>query len=136
MPLTVALLAHPAGAYACLVVAVAAVAYGARVRRFVPLFAGSAAGFLAVLGFMHVPPRAIALVLLAAGVALLHAEFRSSTSGVPGALALAALLLGSWWVLSPANGALTLPLVARALLALVGTGCVLFATLVSQRRSR
>ena len=88
MPFAVALLCHPAGAYACLVVALAAFIYAWHTRRFVPAFTAASAAVLTTLSFLQVPPDSLALLLLAIGVVLLQAEFLLTTYG-------AALLLGS-----------------------------------------
>ena len=51
MPFAVALLCHPAGAYACLVTALAAFVYAWHTRRFVPSFTAASAGALTTLAF-------------------------------------------------------------------------------------
>jgi membrane-bound ClpP family serine protease len=134
VPLAVALLAHPAGAYVALVAAIAGLFYGAHVRRFVPLFAGVCAGVLALLGFLHVPPHGAALPLIAVGVALLTAEFRFGSVGAAGALGLAGAFAGSWLLLAP-PAIEPLPPPWRALLALAGTLALALAVLAGWRRA-
>jgi membrane-bound ClpP family serine protease len=134
VPLAVALLAHPAGAYVALVVAVGGGVYGALARRFVPAFTGAAAGFLTLLAFLHVRPHGAALPLIAAGVGLLVAEFRFGSHGTAGTIGLAAVFAGSWLALAP-PALVPLPLPWRAMLALAGTLALLLATVGGWRRA-
>jgi hypothetical protein len=99
MPITVAMLCHPAGAFAALVTALVAALYAAQSRRFLPTFTAVSAGALALLAALQVPPSALALVTLCAGIALLHAEFLWPTFGGAGALGLGATTWGSWLLL-------------------------------------
>lgn len=133
MPFSVALLSHPAGTYAFLVLAVAGLTYGLHARQFVASFAGASAAFLAVLGFAHLRPGALGIALLAAGLASLHAEFLIATRGVAGALGLAATAYGSWAILGSGHAAL--PTSWRLLLALVGTAAVLGTVARALRRA-
>jgi membrane-bound ClpP family serine protease len=135
VPLAVALLANPIGAYVALVTAIALLVYGAHARRFVPLLTGSAAGLLTLVAFLHVAPNGGALALIAAGVALVHTEFRFATAGMAAILGMTALLGGSWWLLGLGQGGTTLPEALRALLAFAGSASVLLATLIGWRRS-
>ena len=122
MPFAVALLCHPAGAYACLVVALAAFIYAWHTRRFVPAFTAASAALLTTLSFLHVPPDTVALLLLAIGVVLLQAEFLLTTYGAALLLGLAASIVGSWQLLATAPGASgTLAPALRIALALTGT---------------
>ena len=73
MPFAIVVVSPPAGAYAWLVIAVAGLTYNAYAPRFVVAFTGAAAGTLAALGYLHVPPDATGLGLLAVGVLLLSA---------------------------------------------------------------
>jgi membrane-bound ClpP family serine protease len=135
VPLAVALLANPMGAYVALVMAIALLIYGVHARRFMPLLTGSAAGLLTLVAFLHVAPNGGALALIFGGVALVHAEFRFATAGTAAILGMSALLGGSWWMLSVAHGGAPLPEALRALLALAGSASVLQATLLGWRRS-
>jgi membrane-bound ClpP family serine protease len=135
VPLAVAMLANPIGAYVALVMAIALLVYGVHAREFVPLLTGSAAGFLTLLAFLHAAPNAVALVLIAAGVALLDAEFRFATSGMAAIVGLAALLGGSWWLLTITHGTAAPSEALSAILALAGSATVLLATLLGWRRS-
>jgi len=101
MPFAIALLHHPAGVYAFLVAAIVASLYAALKPSFVPTFSAVAAGLLALLGFVAVPPDYGALLLLAIGVALLHTEFLIPTSGAAGALGLAVTSWASTLLLAP-----------------------------------
>jgi membrane-bound serine protease (ClpP class) len=103
MPFAVALLDHPAGVYAFLVAAIVASLYAALKPAFVPTFAGAAAALLTLLGFSAVPPDYAALLLLAIGIALLHAEFLLPTSGALGALGLAVTAWASMLLLAPSG---------------------------------
>jgi membrane-bound ClpP family serine protease len=103
MPFAVALLHHPAGVYAFLVAAIVASLYAALKPAFVPTFAVVAAGLLALLGLVAVPPDYAALLLLGIGVALLHAEFLVPTSGAAGTLGLAVTAWASTLLLAPSG---------------------------------
>ena len=100
MPFAVALLCHPAGAYTCLVVALAAFVYAWHTRRFVPAFTAASAALLTTLSFLHVPPDSSALLLLAIGVVLLQVEFLRPTYGAALLIGLAASIVGSWQLLA------------------------------------
>jgi membrane-bound serine protease (ClpP class) len=122
MPFAVALLCHPAGAYGCLVVALAAFVYAWHTRRFVPAFTAASAALLTTLSFLHVPPDSLAALLLAIGVVLLQVEFLRPTYGAALLLGLGASIVGSWQLLAPAPGASgTLAPPLRIALALTGT---------------
>jgi hypothetical protein len=81
MPFAVALLCHPAGAYACLVTTLAAVVYAWHTRRFVPSFTAASAGALTTLAFLQVPPDASDVALVGLGIALLQLELVLPTYG-------------------------------------------------------
>ena len=122
MPFAVALLCHPAGAYGCLVVALAAFVYAWHTRSFVPAFTAASAALLTTLSFLHVPPDSLALLLLAIGVVLLQIEFLRPTYGAALLLGLAASIVGSWQLLAAAPGASgTLAPALRVVLAVTGT---------------
>jgi len=122
MPFAVALLCHPAGAYGCLVVALAAFVYAWHTRSFVPAFTAASAALLTTLSFLHVPPDSLALLLLAIGVVLLQIEFLRPTYGAALVIGLAASIVGSWQLLAPAPGASgTLAPALRVALAVTGT---------------
>ena len=78
MPFAVALLCHPAGAYACLVAAMAAFVYAWHTRRFVPAFTAASAALLTTLAFLQVPPDT-------PGVAAARDRRRAAASRVPAA---------------------------------------------------
>ena len=133
MPFAVALLCHPLGAYA-----LSRRGDRGRVRlrvrtrgSFVPAFTAASAALLTTLAFLQVPPTASAWLLLALGVALLHAEFlladvrrRRSCSGSRRASS------GSWQLLAAAPGASgTLAPALRVALAVTGTLTLLAAVL-------
>jgi membrane-bound serine protease (ClpP class) len=119
MPFVIALLCHPAGAYAFLVLAVAGLWYGFETRRFVPTFTGAAAAALTLLAHLHVSPSGAGLACLAAGVALLIVEFRLPTFGAAVVAGLGASVYGSWLLLAPAAG-FAMPTPLRLALALAG----------------
>jgi membrane-bound ClpP family serine protease len=122
MPFAVALLCHPAGAYACLVVALAAFVYAWHTRRFVPGFTAASGALLTTLSFLHVPPDSVALLLLAIGVVLLQTEFLRPTYGVALLIGLAAGIVGSWQLLDAAPGASgTVAPAPRVVIAVTGT---------------
>jgi membrane-bound serine protease (ClpP class) len=122
MPFPIALLCHPAGAYACLVAALAGFVYGWHTRTFVPAFTAASAALLTTLAFLHVPPDYCAVLLLAIGVVLLQLELLLPTYGAALLIGLAASIAGSWQLLEAAPGASgTLAPAARAALALAGT---------------
>jgi membrane-bound ClpP family serine protease len=100
MPFAVALLCHPIGTFAALVVATIAALYAARSHRFLPVFTAFSAALLTLLAFLQVPPSAAGLISLGAGVALLHAEFLWPAFGVPGMLGIGAAAWGSWLLLA------------------------------------
>jgi membrane-bound ClpP family serine protease len=134
MPFAVALLHHPAGVYAFVVTAIAALLYAVQTPAFVPAFAGAAAALLALLGFLAVPPSLLALLLLGLGVVLLHAEFLFPTSGVAGLLGLAVTISASSLLLAPSEApAMTGP--ARLVVAVSGT-LVLFGVVARTMRLR
>jgi membrane-bound ClpP family serine protease len=113
MPLAVALLCHPLGAFTALVAAIIAALYAAQSRRFLPAFTATSAASLALLAFLQIPPSAAGIAWLAAGVALLHVEFLRPTFGVAGLLGVGTTGLGSYLLLAP--------------LAATARGCVAFA---------
>jgi membrane-bound ClpP family serine protease len=126
----IAVLSHPAAAYALVVTAVAAFVYGWYARSFVSGCAASAAALLATLGFVYVPPDGCGLLLLALGVGLLKWEFSFPTYGAALLAGLALGVFGSWLLLATGpdpRTALTAP--ARIVLALLGTLVLLAAVL-------
>jgi len=126
MPFAVALLAAPAGAYGCLVVALAAVVYAYHARTFVPAFTGVAAAALTLLAFLQHRPDPAAAAALALGAALLHAEFRFATYGAAAVLGLATCAVSSWLLLGP-------PTWLRAAATLLGTLLLFTAVLRGMR---
>jgi membrane-bound ClpP family serine protease len=122
MPFSVALLCHPAGAYACLVTALAAFVYTWHTRKFLPAFTAATAALLTTLSFLHVPPDRWALLLLAIGVVLLQTEFLRPTFGAALLVGLVASSVGSWQLLAAAPGSSgTLAPALRGALAGAGT---------------
>jgi membrane-bound serine protease (ClpP class) len=134
MPFAVAVVSPPAGAYAWLVVAIGGLLYALYVPRFVIAFAGVAAGTLAALGYLHVPPDAAGLVLLAVGVLLLNLEFLRPTYGIAAVAGLAATTAGSWRLLGVAPPLTPLPVTLRILCAVVGALTLLVITERAVRR--
>lgn len=100
MPFAVALLCHPAGAYACLVTALAAFVYAWHTRRFVPSFTAASAGALTTLAFLQVPPDAADVALVGLGVALLQLELVLPTYGAALVTGCATTVAGSWRLLA------------------------------------
>ncbi len=130
MPIAVALLCHPAGAYACLVTALAGFAYACHVWRFVPAFTAASAAALTTLAFLQVPPDAAAVALVALGTVLLQAEFVLPTYGAALATGCAAGIAGSWRLLAAAAEATpALPAPLRLAIAIAGTLTLLAAVL-------
>ena len=134
MPFAIAVVSPPAGAYAWLVVAIGGLLYAAYVPRFVIAFAGTSAGMLAALGYLHVPPDAAGLVLLALGVLLLNLEFLRPTFGAAAIAGLAAATAGSWRLLGAAPPLAPLPSVLRIACAVVGALALLVITERAVRR--
>jgi len=134
VPWPVALLAHPAGAYGALVVAIAALVHAYHTRAFVPAFTAGSAAALTALAFLHRAPDATGLVALALGLVLLHAEFLWSTYGLAALLGLGTCALGSWRLLASA-GAIwpALPTPLRIAAALLGSLLMLAAVLRGMR---
>jgi hypothetical protein len=130
LPLPVALLDHPAGAYGALVVTIAALIHAYHTRALVPAFAAVSGAALTALAFLHRAPDATALVALGLGVALLHAEFLWSTYGLAAVLGVGACGLGSWQLLASAGAAWpALPTPLRIAAALLGSVLMLAAVL-------
>lgn len=134
MPFAIAVVSPPAGAYAWLVVAIGGLSYALYVPRFVIAFAGAAAGTLAALGYLHVPPDAAGLVLLALGVLLLNLEFLRPTFGAAAIAGLAAATAGSWRLLGVAPPLAPLPAALRVACAVVGAFALLVITERAVRR--
>jgi membrane-bound ClpP family serine protease len=134
LPWPVALLEHPAGAYAALVVAVAAFIHAYHTRAFVPAFTAVGGTALAALAFLHRAPDVAGLAALGVGVALLHAEFLWSTYGLAALLGLGACACGSWQLLA-SGGAVwpALPTPLRIVVALIGSSLLLAAVLRGMR---
>jgi membrane-bound ClpP family serine protease len=134
LPLPVALLDHPAGAYAALVVTIATLVHAYHTRAVVPAFTAVSAAALTTLAFLHRAPDTTSLVALALGVALLHAEFLWSTYGLAALLGLGACTLGSWQFLASAGAAWpALPTPLRIAAALLGSLLLLAAVLRGMR---
>jgi len=130
MPFAVALLSHPAGAYACLVTALAAFAHACHTRRFVPAFTAASAAALTMLAFVQVPPDTAGVALVALGVAVLQAELMLPTYGAALVGGCSAALTGSWRLLAAAaDAAPALPAPLRVALAIAGTLLLLAAVL-------
>lgn len=129
MPLAVALLCHPLGAFAALVTAIVAALYAAQSRRFLPAFTATSAALLALLAFLQVPPLAAGIVWLGVGVALLHLEFLRPTFGIAGLLGVGSASFGSYLLLAP------LAPLARGSVALAA-GLVLLAAVARTMRLR
>ena len=134
MPFAIAVVSPPAAAYAWLVVAIGRLSYAMYVPRFVIAFVGASAGTLAVLGYLHVPPDAAGLVLLALGVLLLNLEFLRPTFGVALTAGLAAATAGSWRLLGAAPPLAPLPMALRIAYAVVGALALLLITERAVRR--
>ena len=134
MPIAVALLCHPAGAYACLVTALGGFVYACHTRRFVPAFTAASAAALMTLAFLQVPPDASGVALVTIGAALLQAEFVLPTYDTALAAGCAAAVAGSWRLLAAAADATpALPAALRLAIAIVGTLLLLAAVLRSFR---
>jgi membrane-bound ClpP family serine protease len=129
MPCTVALLCHPAGAYACLVTALAGFVYACHTRKFVPAFTSASAAVLTTLAFLLVPPDALGLGLVALGAVLLQTEFVLPTYGAALVTGCAAGITGSWRLLGAAEATPALPEAVRLALAIAGTLTLLAAVL-------
>lgn len=125
MPFAVALLCHPAGAYACLMTALAALAYACHTRQFVAAFTAISAVALTLLAYLQVPPELAGLALVALGAALLQAELLVPTYGAALVAGCGACIAGSLRLLATAP----LPTAARLALAVVGTLALLAAVL-------
>lgn len=134
MPFAIAIVSPPAGAYAWLVVALGGLVYAAYVPRFVTAFAGVTAGTLAALGYLHVPPDAAGLALLALGVLLLNVEFLRPTFGAAAIAGIAATTVGSWRLLGVAPPLAPLPPPLRIVCAGVGALALLAITERAVRR--
>jgi membrane-bound serine protease (ClpP class) len=134
MPLAIVVVSPPAGAYAWLVIAVASLTYTAYAPRFVVAFAAATAGTLATLGYLHVPPDAAGLGLLALGVLLLNLEFLRPTFGAAAVVGLAFTSGGSWRLLGTAAPVAPLPTSLRIACAVVGALVLLVSTQRAVRR--
>jgi len=134
MPFAIAIVSPPAGAYAWLVVAIGGLSYALYVPRFVIAFASATAGTLAALGYVHAPPDAAGLVLLALGVLLLNLEFLWPTFGAAAIGGLAAATIGSWRLLGVAPPLSPLPAALRIVCAVVGALALLVFTERAVRR--
>jgi membrane-bound serine protease (ClpP class) len=135
MPLAIAVVVPPAAAYAWLVASIAGLLYAAYAPRTVVIgLAGGAAGVLALLGYLHVPPDGLGLALLGLGVLLLNAEFLLPTFGAAVVAGLVATTLGSWRLLGALPPVAPLPFAARCTLALAGPVVLLVVTARSVRR--
>jgi membrane-bound ClpP family serine protease len=136
VPFAVALLSHPAGAYACLVASLAASVYAWHTQTFVPAFTAASAAMLTTLAFLHAAPDPAGLLFLAVGVALLQTEFVQPTYGAALMTGIGASIAGSWLLLSATSGATAaLAPALRGAIALGGT-LVLLAAVVRGFRLR
>jgi membrane-bound ClpP family serine protease len=130
MPFAVALLCHPAGAYVCLVTALAGFVYACHTRRFVPALTSASAAALTTLAFLQAPPDAVGVALVALGAVLLQTEFVLPTYGAALVTGCATGLAGSWRLLDAAAEATpALPVAVRLVLAIAGTLTLLAAVL-------
>jgi len=134
MPFAIAVVSPPAGAYAWLIIAIGGLVYAAYVPRFVIAFAGTTAGALAALGYLHAPPDTVALPLLTLGVLLLNLEFLRPTFGAAAIAGLAATTAGSWRLLGSAPPLAPLPITLRIACAVVGAVALLVITERAVRR--
>jgi len=134
MPFAIAIVSPPAGAYAWLVVAIAGLSYAIYVPSFVIAFAGATAATLAALGYLHVPPDAAGLVLLALGVLLLNLEFLRPTFGAAAIAGLSAAMTGSWRLLGVVPPVAPLPAALRIACAVAGALVLLVITERAVRR--
>jgi membrane-bound serine protease (ClpP class) len=129
VPFAITLVSPPAGAYAWLVASIAGLVYAAYApRTFVIAFSGAAAGALALLGYLHVPPDGAGLALLGVGVLLLNVEFLAPTFGAAAVAGLGAATLGSWRLLAAVPPLAPLPLAVHCALAVAGPLVLLAAT--------
>ncbi len=129
MPLTIAAVSPPAGAYAWLVAGIAGLVYAAYMpRAFVLAFAGAAAVALALSGYLHVPPDRFGLAGVAIGTGLLNLEFFVPTFGAAAIAGLAAVAAGSWRLLASQPPVTPLSATAHAALAIAGTLMLLAVT--------
>jgi membrane-bound ClpP family serine protease len=101
MPLAIALLCHPLGAFAALLAAIAATLFAAQSHRFLPAFTAVSGALLTLLAFVQVPPSALGLAWLFVGIVLLHAEFLWPTYGLAGLLGIGTAAWGSCLLLTP-----------------------------------
>jgi membrane-bound ClpP family serine protease len=129
MPFAVALLCHPIGSFAALIAAIVAALYAAQSHRFLPAFTAISAGLLTLLAFLQVPPGAVGLAWLCAGVVLLHAEFQWPAYGVAGLLGIGTATWGSCLLLA------ALEPIPRGAIAL-GGALVLLAAIARTMRLR
>jgi membrane-bound ClpP family serine protease len=130
MPIAVALLCHPAGAYACLVTTLAAFVYAYHTHRFVPAFTAASAAALTALAFLQMPPDPVGVALVAAGAVLLQMELVLPTYGAALVTGCTAVVAGSWRLLAAAaSAAPALPAALRLAIALAGTLTLLAAVL-------
>lgn len=101
MPFAAALLYHPLGAYASLLLAVIATLYAVQSRAFVPALTCVSATVLAVLAFLQVPPNLAGLPWLGVAVVLLHTEFLWPTFGAAAVLGVGSAVWASYLLLTP-----------------------------------
>jgi membrane-bound serine protease (ClpP class) len=134
VPIAIALLHHPLGAYACLVIAIAGIVHGGITRRFLSLFSGGSAAMLAALAFLTTPPNAAGLLLLAVGVVLMNVEFRLPTFGAAGLTGCAATFAGSLAMLAPSIADAAIVAFEAIAAASAGTLALVLAVYAAQRR--
>ena len=134
MPFAIAVVSPPVCAYAWLVVAIAGLLYATYVPRFVIAFAGAAAGTLAALGYLQIPPDAAGLAMFALGVLLLNLEFLRPTFGAAAMAGLAVTMVGSWRLLGVTPPLAPLPEPLRAACSVVGALALLVITERAVRR--
>jgi membrane-bound ClpP family serine protease len=130
MPVAIALLYHPVGAYACLVTALAGFVYAWHTRRLLAACMAVTSAALTGVAFLQVPPDVIGIALVALGVALLQTELVLPTYGAALVTGCAAAVTGAWRLLGTAACAeQALPPAVRLALALAGTLTLLAAVL-------
>jgi membrane-bound ClpP family serine protease len=120
MPWFIAVLAHPAGRYALLVLGLGCLVRAYYVPgSFVAGFAGVSAWLLATLGYLAAPPGTLPLLGVLAGGVLMIVEFTIPAGGFAALLAVAATAWGSWGLLAAKAGGSRLEPAPRAALVVV-----------------
>jgi hypothetical protein len=127
MPLAVALLHHPIGTFASLLLAVIAALYATQSRRLLPLVTCMSAAVLALLAFLESPPSSTGLTWLGVALVLLHTEFLWPSFGMAAVLGVGGAAWGSYLLLAPLDPP------ARVPAALVGALLLLAAVARTMR---